>query len=884
MKNQRGFTLIEILIAICIFLITATGIYFTYANLIQTIGRTRTHTLATSLLNKEIEIIRNLPYDSVGIIGGYPIGQLTSSKSVNYEGQTFTVNTTVRNTDDPFDGMVGGGVVGFQYPVQAGAGGITMANQASITGSVYSNGNVLGGNSGGVSGSVTVAGNRQIQNAVIGGDARAHTISGSTITGAAYYQTISGSTVGGGSHPGSSDPASGTLAIAQSQIDGWKSEAVASGTYVGDYNLTNSDTATIGPLKIQGNLNVQNNAVLTLTGKVWVTGTITLANNGAIQLASSYGTKSGTLISDGTVSMINSSDVCGSEGFNTSTKVCNTSNGSLILMISTSSANPAINIQNSTDMRGIMYALTGYVTVANTAILRQASGYGINIQNTAKVIYDSAITTVNTGSAPFDTAPADHKIVEVEVDCPTCFNFVPISFTTWVSPQNLEASTKNGSLFITVFDANGIVVPDADVLVKNMSTTPTITINDSTGMNGILQLIDIPTSTNAYQIFVSKSGYSSAQTYSVSSTNTNPTPPHATVASQQVTAISFAIDRVSEIDVKTQNQFCVGVPSVTLSQSGSKLIGTNPNIVKYSNRMFTTDSNGVAARTGLEWDSYSFLGADAAYDFAGTSPLIPMFINPHAINPLSVLVTPKASSSSLLVTTLNTQGGPIKGVSVSLSKTGFTTLTKLTGENMFTTTDWSSSTYTSQDGTIDTESVPGQIMLKSINGSYPTSSNSYLISNTIDFGTSTIGYHQLSWSSSIPSGTSIKFQIATSNDSSSLTNFLGPNSTNQDYYNVSPYWIWGGANDKRYMRYKLFMNTTNQTVTPQLNDLSIAFDSSCVPSGQALFQNLGSGTYTVTAALYGYQTTTTSTAVVGSGWQGVTLVMPTSSGGFFFSP
>ena len=70
----------------------------------------------------------------------------------------------------------------------------------------------------------------------------------------------------------------------------------------------------------------------------------------------------------------------------------------------------------------------------------------------------------------------------------------------------------------------------------------------------------------------------------------------------------------------------------------------------------------------------------------------------------------------------------------------------------------------------------------------------------------------------------------------------------------------------------LYFNTTDKTVTPTLQDVGIGFYSSCVPSGQAFWNGLGTGTYTVTASKSGYQDTTTS-VTVGSGWQEVKLIM-----------
>lgn len=865
---REGFTLIEILIAICIFLIVTLGIFLSFGNILEVIGRTRLRTLATSVLNKEIEILRNLPYDSVGIIGGYPIGQILASKTVAYEGQDFVINTTVRNIDDSLDGLVGGGIVAFDYAAQVGDGGVTMLNQAKITGALYSNGNLTGGSSGGVVGSAIVSGNHSIQNTKITGDARAHTISGATIGGDAYYQSISGSSVTGSLHPGSADSAVGLLPISQNQIDSWKTEAAASSTYAGNYTL-GSGAATIGPLKIQGNLTVQNSAVLTLAGKVWVTGTITFANSAALQLASSYGTKSGILIADGAISMTNSFNVCGSAGYNAGTNKCNTSNGSFVTIISGSSANPAINIQNSADMQGILYAPTGYITVGNSAILREASAYGLTISNTAQIIYDSTLGAVNTGSSPVDLAPADYKLVEIRVDCPNCFAFTPIAFTTWVSPQNLEASTRNGSLFINVFDANGVAVSNADVVVKNTAISPSITINDSTGISGLLQLVDIPTSTNAYQISISKPGYTSAKTYtSGAAANPNPLQPHATVASQSVTAISFAIDRTSTINVTSQDYLCRAIPSVGFNQVGLKLIGSGPSVYAYSNSSIT-DSSGQISISNLGWDTYTFTSTSSLYDLSGSMPLSPLTINPNTTTALALVFEPKATST-LLATITDAGGLSIADASVNLQKSGFND-TKLTGERFYTETAWPSGGYTAQDGNIDDTSPADTIQLLQIGGSYPTSTNSYLISNTLDAGSASTTWHSISWTGSTPTNTTLRFQLADSNGSSSYL-YAGPDGTGSTYYTASS--TIGAMHDgKRYLRYKAYFNTTDTNVTPTLSDVSIGFASGCIPPGQATWSGLASGTYTMTATKTGYATATSTVTVGSSGWQEKRLIM-----------
>ena len=112
------------------------------------------------------------------------------------------------------------------------------------------------------------------------------------------------------------------------------------------------------------------------------------------------------------------------------------------------------------------------------------------------------------GGNPNDLSPADYKFVELEVSCSSCKNFRPLSFTTNVAPKNLEGASVNGALFIQVFDANGQPVQGANVHVANNQASPPFAIDDTTNNNGLLQIVDTPPGVGAYEIIVSKQGYS----------------------------------------------------------------------------------------------------------------------------------------------------------------------------------------------------------------------------------------------------------------------------------------------------------------------------------------------------------------------------------------
>ena len=83
-------------------------------------------------------------------------------------------------------------------------------------------------------------------------------------------------------------------------------------------------------------------------------------------------------------------------------------------------------------------------------------------------------------------------------------------------------------------------------------------------------------------------------------------------------------------------------------------------------------------------------------------------------------------------------------------------------------------------------------------------------------------YYNISWNATIPNDTSLKFQIATSNDSTTW-DFLGPDGSNSTYYNISGLNIWSGHDGDRYIKYKAYFETTDMSKTPVLHDVTITY-------------------------------------------------------------
>lgn len=104
--DQRGFTFIETVVGSAIFLVVALSVYQAFVVLMNVTLASRAKVAATELANEQMEIIRNLPYEDVGIIAGLPVGKIARNQTIVRDNYSFNVNTTIRSVDDPADGTI----------------------------------------------------------------------------------------------------------------------------------------------------------------------------------------------------------------------------------------------------------------------------------------------------------------------------------------------------------------------------------------------------------------------------------------------------------------------------------------------------------------------------------------------------------------------------------------------------------------------------------------------------------------------------------------------------------------------------------------------------------------------------------------------------------
>jgi|WetSurMetagenome_2_1015567.scaffolds.fasta_scaffold02060_11 prepilin-type N-terminal cleavage/methylation domain-containing protein len=503
------------------------------------------------------------------------------------------------------------------------------------------------------------------------------------------------------------------------------------------------------------------------------------------------------------------------------------------------------------------------------------------VETTARNIDDPFDGTL--GGVPNDTSPADYKLVELVVSVPNNPYFAPLHYTEYIAPKNLENSSTNGALFVKVFNANGQPVEGADVHIENNKISPAIIIDDITDKDGVLEIVDVPPGINAYEITVSKDGYSQDKTYPADDLeNPNPVKSHATIVNQQVTQLSFAIDITSSLKVESVTETCVPVSNIDFSLAGTKLIGTEPDVLKFQSN-FNTGGTGVYNVSGLEWDTYNLNFSDSVYDLAGANSPIPFTLVPGSTQDVKIIVSPK-NPKSLLVTVKEAGISlPLSGATVTISK-GTSSQSLVTGRGFLRQTDWSGgagqanyydkSKYFISDGNIENSEPEGEIKLKNSFGSY--SSSGSLISSAFDTGSASNFYHFIFTPLVQPpeAGTdSVKFQIATNKDDATW-DFKGPDGTADTFYSATNANINAAHNGDRYLRYAVYLSTASSTYTPDIGDVSFTFSSLCVPSGQVMFDGLQAGDYSISVEKSGYQTAGASITLSSDWQQKEILLMP----------
>ncbi|MBY0539511.1 carboxypeptidase-like regulatory domain-containing protein [Patescibacteria group bacterium] len=145
---------------------------------------------------------------------------------------------------------------------------------------------------------------------------------------------------------------------------------------------------------------------------------------------------------------------------------------------------------------------------------------------------------------------ADYKIIRVSAHWMVRGTSRTTFAVTTISPTGIETLAAGGTLRINVFDTAAAPVSGASVRIVNSSVSPAVDVTVTTGTSGAIAFPGAPPG-SGYQVTVTKTDYSSAQTYPVTTENQNPNPGHASVVDETTTTLSLSIDKTGTLRLLT---------------------------------------------------------------------------------------------------------------------------------------------------------------------------------------------------------------------------------------------------------------------------------------------------------------------------------------------
>ncbi|MBU1202792.1 hypothetical protein KKH39_01985 [Patescibacteria group bacterium] len=100
-------------------------------------------------------------------------------------------------------------------------------------------------------------------------------------------------------------------------------------------------------------------------------------------------------------------------------------------------------------------------------------------------------------------------------------------------------------------------------------------------------------------------------------------------------------------------------------------------------------------------------------------------------------------------------------------------------------------------------------------------------SSTFDTGSNQVTYNWIAWTGTEPSGTDIRFQLATSDNEAGPWNFIGPDGSSSSYYtnSIQEYINYSAHQDDRYIRYRLFLDSDSEWQVPVVEEVFISYST-----------------------------------------------------------
>lgn len=524
---------------------------------------------------------------------------------------------------------------------------------------------------------------------------------------------------------------------------------------------------------------------------------------------------------------------------------------SIDLVFSTKAATGANALVNERleYIRGLAYDSVGTVNgIPSGPILQveQKTLNGITYTLSTLVQYvDDPVDGLD--AADTNGVTADYKSVKVSADWQIRGKPRTTFAVTRIAPKGMETLAAGGTLRVNVFNTLAAPVEGATVRIVHTSN-PTVDVSIDTGTAGSVAFPGTPPA-SGYQVSVTKTGYSSAQTYDATVANPNPNPGHVTVVNKTTTTLSLSIDLLGQLTVSTFSPKGPGTFSDTFANQSELLSTTSATVSGGSLRLSGSAGAYPASGSGASVDiSPAYLSNWNSLSWtASTSPQATALVSLYYWNGSAYVPVP---NSALTGNSAGFSSSPVDISALPIGTYGrlqiFGALSSTNPDLTPEILDWSVS-YTA--GPTPLPNVPFSIHGAKTIGTAAGGTPIYKFSEndtTTAFGTWVITPIEADgYTISLPSGSPhvvselCPIAPSVSPGQNATASMILANATTNSLRAI----VTGGGNPLQNATVTLTGNSVNQQITT----------SSC---GQGIFLGIPAGTYTAVVSAAGYQTAT----------------------------
>jgi prepilin-type N-terminal cleavage/methylation domain-containing protein len=248
-------------------------------------------------------------------------------------------------------------------------------------------------------------------------------------------------------------------------------------------------------------------------------------------------------------------------------------------------------------IRSLPYDAVGTVSGLPSGAIPQVStttlnGYLLTERTLVEYIDDPAD---GLGGADSNAITTDFKRVKIEISWTLREATQTVVLVSNIVPRSIETNVGGGTIRVNVTDANVLPLAGASVRLLNTTGTTTVDVTKFTDATGVVLFGGAPAG-SGYEVFVSRVGYSSAQTHQATGTLANPTLLPVSLIAADVSTVDLQIDSLATVDVTLlTNQVEV---DTALDFASTTDIATSSDVTIDAEALVLASTAGVYVPTG----------------------------------------------------------------------------------------------------------------------------------------------------------------------------------------------------------------------------------------------------------------------------------------------